>query len=142
MDRDFVLHWKPVTGSQPAAAVFTQRVGEHEYGLLMLVPPELNGAVQGSTLSREVIFVIDTSGSMGGVSIEQAKASLTLALAQLRPQDSFNIIELNSKMRMLFRTPMTANRHTTQRAAEFVRQLEAGGWGYRNASCSASRAIQ
>lgn len=127
MDRDFVLHWKPVTGSQPAAAVFTQRVGDSEYGLLMLVPPELSDAAQESALSRELIFVIDTSGSMGGVSIEQAKASLTLALAQLRTQDSFNIIEFNSKMRMLFREPMTASRHATQKASEFVRTLEAGG---------------
>jgi Ca-activated chloride channel family protein len=127
MDRDFVLHWKPVTGSQPAAAVFTQRVGDDTYGLLMLVPPELSGAAQERTLPREVIFVIDTSGSMGGVSIEQAKASLALALAQLGPRDSFNIIEFNSQMRRLFRTPVPASRHTTQRAAEFVRQLQAGG---------------
>lgn len=127
MDRDFVLRWKPVTGSQPAAAVFTQRVGDSDYGLFMLVPPGLSSAAQESVLSREVIFVIDTSGSMGGASIAQAKASLTLAIAQLRPQDSFNIIEFNSQMRVLFRAPMTAGRHATQKAAEFVRQLQAGG---------------
>ena len=75
----------------------------------------------------DILWVIDTSGSMGGVSIEQAKASLTLALSQLRPQDSFNIIEFNSKMRVLFRAPMIVNRHTIQKAGEFVRQLQAGG---------------
>ena len=127
MDRDFVLHWKPVTGSQPAAAVFTQQLGDDNYGLLMLVPPQLSGVTQARTLSREIIFVIDTSGSMGGVSIEQAKASLALALTQLRPQDRFNIIQFNTEIQMLFRAPVPVSRHATQRAAKFVRQLQAGG---------------
>ena len=127
MDRDFVLNWKPVTGSAPRAAVFTEKIGEEYYGLLMLVPPALATASNEAVLAREMIFVIDTSGSMGGVSIIQARESLTMALAQLRPQDRFNIIEFNSNYQMLFRDSVPASRHYLQKAGEFVRLLSASG---------------
>ncbi len=127
MDRDFVLQWKPVTGSQPTAAVFTQKVGDSYYGLLMLVPPELAVNSGKGVIPREIVFVVDTSGSMGGVSIEQARHALKLALTRLRPQDSFNIIEFNSRYTQLFKTAVPANRHYVQRATEFVRLLSAGG---------------
>ena len=127
MDRDFVLRWTPVTGSAPSAAVFTEQVDGDYYGLLMLVPPALADSSQDAVLARETIFVIDTSGSMGGVSIAQARQSLTLALGYLRPQDRFNIIEFNSNYRRLFREPVPATRHYLQKAGEFVRQLSAGG---------------
>jgi len=127
MNRDFVLGWRPVTGSAPSAAVFTERAGGEQYGLLMLVPPELASLSKEEVLAREMIFVIDTSGSMGGESIAQARESLAMALAQLRPQDSFNIIEFNSDFRALYRTPVPATRHYIQSAGEFVRQLSANG---------------
>lgn len=127
MDRDFVLQWKPVTGSEPTAALFTQKVGDSEYGLLMLIPPELAPKSGDNIFPREITFVIDTSGSMGGVSIEQARQSLKAALTQLRPQDTFNLIEFNSQYRRLFRAPVPASRHYIEKAAEFVRLLSAGG---------------
>lgn len=124
MDRDFVLRWTPVTGSRPRAALFSEQVGDEYFGLLMMVPPVL-----GNTAAppREIIFVIDTSGSMGGVSIEQARASVARALQALRPEDHFNIIEFNSVHRSLYKTSVPASRHHVQRAREFVRQLQASG---------------
>lgn len=125
MDRDFVLNWRPVSGSSPQAALFTERVGEDYYGLLMLVPPTTQRIAEHVT--REMILVVDTSGSMGGVSIEQARASVARALQQLRPQDRFNIIEFDSDFRKLYRNAMPATAHHIQQAQEFVRQLDASG---------------
>ena len=125
MDRDFVLDWQPVTGAAPQAALFTEQVGAEHFGLLMVVPPTAGRGVRA--VPREIIFVVDTSGSMGGVSIEQARASVARTLQQLRPQDHFNIIEFNSTHRALYRTPMPATRHHLQRAQEFVRMLHASG---------------
>jgi Ca-activated chloride channel family protein len=127
MDRDFVLRWKPVTGRAPTAAIFTEKVEGENYGLLMLLPPDLTPSPEEDVLAREMVFVIDTSGSMGGESIEQARQSLLMALAQLRPQDSFNIIEFNSQHRSVFRHSQPANRHYLQKAGEFVRTLSANG---------------
>jgi Ca-activated chloride channel family protein len=130
MDRDFLLRWVPVVGAEPQAAVFTEKVGGDHYALLMIVPPRVAGsghADPGDALFREVVFVVDTSGSMGGTSIEQARASLDLALRQLRPGDYFNVIAFNSTSRALHREPVPANRHHVASAREFVRQLQATG---------------
>jgi Ca-activated chloride channel family protein len=64
---------------------------------------------------------------MGGISIEQARASVSAALGKLRPVDRFNIIEFDSNYRALYRSPVPATRHHVQRAQEFVRQLNASG---------------
>jgi Ca-activated chloride channel family protein len=125
MDRDFELRWRPLTGSAPTAALFTeQRSGEY-FGLAMVLPPAADQAAPAQP--REMIFVVDTSGSMGGVPIEQARAAVGRALLQLRPEDRFNIIEFNSGYRRLYREPVPASRHHVQRAREFVRQLQASG---------------
>jgi Ca-activated chloride channel family protein len=124
MHRDFVLQWEPQVGSEPQAALFYEQVGGEDYALLMVLPPQPG---PGRSLSRELIFVIDSSGSMGGSSINQARASLAFALQQLTPLDRFNIIEFNSSARPLFRDAVDANDHNLARAREFVRHLSAGG---------------
>ncbi len=125
MNRDFVLNWQPVTGAAPVAAFFTEQVGDEHYGLLMVLPPAAPRTSE--IVTRELVFVVDTSGSMGGVSIEQARASVSRALQQLRPHDRFNIIAFNTSHRSLYRKSMPATRHHLQRAQEFVRQLSASG---------------
>jgi Ca-activated chloride channel family protein len=125
MDRDFVLNWQPVSGSAPTAALFTEEVEGEYFGLLMVLPPAAQRAQ--APPAREIIFVVDTSGSMGGVAIAQARDSVSRALQELRPEDRFNIIEFNSSHRSLYRRPMPATHHHVQQAREFVRLLQANG---------------
>jgi Ca-activated chloride channel family protein len=124
MDRDFLLRWRPQAGSEPRAAIFRERLGGEDYALLMLLPPT---GRQVEVLPRELVFVIDTSGSMGGSSIVQARASLQFALGQLKPGDYFNIVEFNNSARALFPAALAASGHNVARAREFVRHLDAGG---------------
>ncbi len=125
MDRDFVLTWQPVSGAAPTAALFSEKVGEEYFGLLMVLPPAAERAAPAPP--RELVFVVDTSGSMGGTAIAQARDSVSRALRELRPEDRFNIIEFNSTHRALYRRPVPATRHHVQRAQEFVRLLQATG---------------
>jgi Ca-activated chloride channel family protein len=125
MDRDFVLNWQPVSGSAPTAALFTEEVAGEYFGLLMVLPPAAERAQ--APPAREILFVVDTSGSMGGVAIAQARDSVSRALQELRPEDRFNIIEFNSNYRSLYRRPMPATHHHVQQAREFVRLLQASG---------------
>jgi Ca-activated chloride channel family protein len=125
MDRDFVLNWRPVSGRAPTAALFTEQVDGDYFGLLMVVPPA--AATSGAELAREIVIVVDTSGSMGGVSISQARESVAAALRQLQPSDAFNVIEFNSDYRALFRVPVQASPRHVQDALDFVRGLEADG---------------
>jgi len=120
-DRDFELLWKPDVKYQPKAAFFT----EQEYGLLMVMPPELKNPL--AETAREIIFIIDTSGSMGGASIRQAREALVMGIEMLKPHDSFNIIEFNSSSSVLFNMPQQATRQNKQAALAFVRSLQSGG---------------
>ncbi len=123
-DRDFELIWKPEPDAQPRAAFFNEQKGGDHYALIMMLPPEQN---KGAVLSREVIYVIDTSGSMSGTSIVQAKAALELALAELKPGDRFNIIQFNSYTEQLFRFPQPVTHHSLREARNYVRTLQAQG---------------
>jgi len=126
-DRDFVLDWRPRVGSEPGAAVFTEAVDGTTYALLMVMPPSVPPAERPRPLPREAIFVVDTSGSMGGPSIEQAKAALQLALERLRPEDSFNIIRFDSRTDALFQQSLPAGPRALEMAKLFVGSLQAGG---------------
>ena len=81
----------------------------------------------GPAPAREVTFVVDTSGSMAGGSIEQAKESLVRALDRLRPKDSVNLIRFASETRTLFPKPMPATAETVEAVRRAVLALEAEG---------------
>ena len=125
-DRDFELVWELVPGAAPTAALFTETVGSETFALLMLTPPA-PAARDIVRVPRETIFVVDTSGSMEGASIEQAKAAADLALLRLGTGDSFNVIEFNTYSRSLFGAAEPATPANVAHAREWVRQLRARG---------------
>lgn len=124
-NRDFALSWVPEVGTAPGAALFVQRGSDRHYALLMVVPAA-SGAGD-ARMAREVTFVIDTSGSMAGTSIVQAKQALLLALDRLQGGDRFNVIEFNSHARPLFAAPLPVDRSTLANARAFVNGLRANG---------------
>jgi Ca-activated chloride channel family protein len=125
-DRDFELVWEPIPGRSPMAALFTEEKGTEVFALLMVMPPgKLN---HGSPrVPRETIFVVDTSGSMAGASIEQAKAALDLALARLTPADTFNVIQFNSFTSSVFPATQPATPANLTLARQYVAALRAQG---------------
>ncbi|MEM7207751.1 MAG: marine proteobacterial sortase target protein [Pseudomonadota bacterium] len=125
MDRDFRLRWATTPSNRPQAALFTEDTGAEKYALAMILPPEIEAC--GHILARNLIFVIDTSGSMQGTSIEQAKSSLSLALDRLNARDTFNIIEFDSTYSMLNPVPMHATARNIDLAKDFVAKLQADG---------------
>lgn len=124
-DRDLELAWTPVVGAEPGAAVFTERKDGLTHALVMVLPPSV--AASGPDLPREATFIVDTSGSMSGVSIVQAKDATLFALSRLKPGDRFNVIEFNSRTRSLFGAPMPVDTTTIDAARAFVGALKAEG---------------
>ena len=105
---------------------FSETVNGEPYYLLMVVPPESDTAAN-IAMPREMIFVIDTSGSMHGVSLQQAKTALQRALQGLRPGDRFNVVEFNSYTSPLFPVSAAADAVNVSVAQNFVRQLKSNG---------------
>jgi Ca-activated chloride channel family protein len=125
-DRDFELTWKPAAEKKPCVGLFRQHVGDADYLLAFVTPPTLEQAAQ-KPLPREVVFVIDNSGSMGGTSIIQAKASLLYALGRLQPTDRFNVIRFDDTMDVLFAASVPADAEHVGQATSFVSALQARG---------------
>ncbi len=122
--RDFELIWAPRAQDAPQAAWFTDEKEGRHYGVLMVLPPAASPRLR---LPRETVFVLDTSGSMSGASIRQAKEALLLALERLQPEDRFEVIEFNSCAQALFGGPRDATRDNVRRATRWVASLEARG---------------
>jgi Ca-activated chloride channel homolog len=125
-DRDFELTWKPAAEKAPSVGLFREHVGDADYLLAFVTPPGAEQATQ-KPLPREVVFVIDNSGSMGGTSIVQAKASLTYALSRLQPNDRFNVIRFDDTMDVLFPNAVPADAAHVGEATSFVSALQARG---------------
>jgi Ca-activated chloride channel family protein len=129
LGQDFVLKWNLAQGNVPKAAFFEQSgikktESDYQYGLLMLVPPK---ASKAHTINKEVVYIIDTSGSMGGVAIRQAKQSLITALDLLSPEDTFNVIAFNDSTESLFISVEHASTMKIEQAKYWVSNLNAGG---------------
>jgi len=125
LDRDFILEWFEFVDAVPKVQAWRQTVAGDEYLLATLMPPRDENLIPDQ--ARELILVIDTSGSMAGASIEAAQATLLDALTGLGPNDSFNIIEFNSNYSSLFNVPQTATQNNLSKARTFTNRLRADG---------------
>src|SRR3989454_615279 len=125
-DRDFELVWQPAAAATPTATLLTENKRGEVFALLMVMPPA-PPALDGLRRPREVVFVIDNSGSMHGASIDQAKAALRLALGRLRPTDTFNVIRFNHTMDALFPQAQPATSPNLNAADRYAPRLRADG---------------
>ena len=123
-DRDFELSWTPSLRSSPAISLTSFNDGESVFAQLMLVPPLADSI---TPQAREVVLIIDTSGSMQGASMTQAKTALLHALDSLGPDDYFNLLQFNSSTERLFEQSVPLTPNSLQTARSFIQRLEANG---------------
>jgi Ca-activated chloride channel family protein len=94
LNRDFVLKWKLVGERMTSSVVLYRKAGENgagleeAYGMLSLVPPAFTGA---RTAPRDVVFLVDRSGSMMGDKMAYATRACSMLLSTLGPDDRFAI---------------------------------------------------
>lgn len=124
-NRDFELSWTPAAGAAPSVGLFREKVAGEDYLLAFVTPPALQQAEDKRP--RDVVFVIDNSGSMGGASMDQAKSSLLYALGRLSPADRFNVVRFDDTLTALFPDVVPADSEHLGRARSFVSGLEAAG---------------
>jgi Ca-activated chloride channel family protein len=123
-NKDFVLYY---TVSQEAFGLnlLSYKAGSYEDGFfLLLVAPDVEVA-EREVVAKDMIFVLDTSGSMEGEKMEQAKDALEFVLDHLNPEDRFNVVSFSTGVRSYAsRLRAAEERGEAQR---FVRNLEAAG---------------
>jgi len=123
-NKDFILKFD-VAGKKISDAVMTHRGAQGGFFTLILQPPERVTAAD--VTPKELVFVIDTSGSMSGFPIEKAKETMKLALDNLYPEDTFNLITFSGDTHVLFPQPVPATRENLQRAQSFLASRQGSG---------------
>ena len=103
----------------------SRSVGRKGAFLALLVPPLIEGKTGES--DRDIVFLLDTSGSMGAEYLEIAKSSLVLCLERLRPGDRLNVLTVGTRVGRLSERLVPANEGNIKRAAGFVNSAETGG---------------
>ncbi len=124
-DTDFELYFAPEKGDVGLSLLTQRRPGEDGYFLLLATP-----AVETQTaknLPKDVAFVLDTSGSMAGAKLAQAKKALLFCIASLNPGDRFELIRFSTETEPLFHALVEASQPNRERAAAFVNDLQAAG---------------
>lgn len=114
----------PLAQGLVGLSVITHRPpGEDGYFMLLLAP----GATPTVTLRRDIVAVLDVSGSMSGEKLAQAKSALGQLLGSLRPGDRFRLIAFESGVRRFATEWTTLTPENRRRAVDWVRALETGG---------------
>jgi Ca-activated chloride channel homolog len=123
-NKDFILRYD-VAGKKIDDALLTHRGSNGGFFSLILQPPERVTAED--VTPKELVFVLDTSGSMSGFPIEKAKETMKLALDNLYPADTFNLITFAGDTRILFPEPVPATPRNRQKAQDFLARTSGEG---------------
>jgi Ca-activated chloride channel family protein len=130
LDRDLVVRWAaraPKVGvacdtGRPA----TGAAAEHAYALMTLVPPAPDAA-EAKARKRDLILLIDTSGSMGGEPIAHVKKVCAALIDSLGDDDRLELIEFSTAARRFKKGAIAATREHRAAAKKWLMSLEAGG---------------
>lgn len=125
-NRDFTLDFR-VAGATLKSNLLTYVDPESQQGYftLMLYPPNVTDGL--SRQNMEMVFVIDASGSMTGVPLEQAKDAVRAALDRLQEGDTFQIIRFSDNASQFGRVPVPATKQNRELARQYLRNLNGGG---------------
>ncbi|HEX8283425.1 MAG TPA: VIT domain-containing protein [Pyrinomonadaceae bacterium] len=123
-NKDFTLKYD-VAGGRVEDALLTHASTRGRFFTLILQPPERVAPAQ--VVPKELVFVLDTSGSMSGFPLEKAKETMALALGGLNPQDTFNLITFSGDTSILFPAPVPATPANLAAARKFLDSRAGGG---------------
>lgn len=123
-NKDFVLAYRPA-GARPRAHALVERERGEEFAMLFIQPPVSVAA--DFVRPREVVFLLDKSGSMMGPPIEAAKALVVRALEQLGPEDTFQIVAFDGAAYAMSDKPLPSSPENVARARSWLSRLSGGG---------------
>ncbi|MBZ5548698.1 MAG: VWA domain-containing protein [Acidobacteriia bacterium] len=129
-NKDFILKYE-VAGEQISDAVLSQaapangKLGAGGYFTLILQPPAR--VAESDITPKELVFVLDTSGSMWGFPLEKAKDLISHALDELYPGDTFNIITFSGDTHILFPEPVFPTAENIRKAKALLSTRTSGG---------------
>lgn len=123
-NKDFILRYA-VAAPRIQDTVLTHAGSRGGYFMMVLQPPARVAPAEATP--KEIVFVLDTSGSMMGFPIEKAKESMQMAIDGLNPRDRFNLITFAGDTHVLFPAPVPASAENIRKAQEFLASRRGSG---------------
>jgi len=123
-NKDFVLSYL-VAGDEVKSGVLAHKDGKEGSVLVLMIPPKRVKPEQ--IAPKEMIFVIDCSGSQMGWPLAKAKEAMRYFIEHMNPEDTFNVIDFNVGVRMLFPEPKKNSADNRMKALRYLESLEARG---------------
>lgn len=124
-DRDLTVYYS-TSAEDVGMSLLTYRSGEQDGYFMLLAAPRV-AVPQERVLPKQVVFVLDRTGSMAGEKIVQARKSLLYCLNSLHEQDKFDVITFNESPDVLTRRLESATAENIGKAKRFVQDIEASG---------------
>ncbi|OIO31113.1 MAG: hypothetical protein AUJ18_06825 [Candidatus Hydrogenedentes bacterium CG1_02_42_14] len=123
-NRDFVLTWK-IPVDQTRTMIWRGEETENEIPFMFIAYPKLQTRAENKP--REIIFILDSSGSMSGSKFDAAKKALKGLLRGLSPNDKFRLIEFDDSFTELSNSALPFNQHSLDKADAWIDSLQADG---------------
>ncbi len=121
-DTDFALYFAPEK-DELGVNLLAHKTGGDDGYFLLLASPGLD-ASDKQVMPKDVAFVLDTSGSMAGKKLEQAKKALRFCVENLNANDRFEIIRFSTEVEPLFDKLVTASESNREKANDFIKDLK------------------
>ncbi|MCU0784373.1 MAG: VIT and VWA domain-containing protein [Verrucomicrobia bacterium] len=121
-DTDFALFFAPEK-DELGVNLVAHKTSGHDGYFMLLVSPGLETKRQ-NIVPKDVAFVLDTSGSMAGKKLEQAKKALQFCVENLNDEDRFEIIRFSTEVEPLFDKLVRANESNRDKANDFIKELK------------------
>ncbi len=136
LDRDFVLSWKLAAADLTSNGLVTEKTVsikevDFQYGMVSINPPALEQA-SSKVVARDVVFLLDRSGSMNGLKMTSAARALIILLNTLRPDDRFAICAFDNTFEWLEDSGrqhkfFPASLKAIERGVSYLRSIDARG---------------
>ena len=124
-DNDFVLYYAPEKSELGVNLLASRSSGEDGY-FLLLASPGMD-VKESQVVAKDVVFVLDTSGSMAGKKLEQAKKALAFCVENLNDNDRFELLRFSTEVEPLFDNLVEATSQNRDKAGRFIKDLRANG---------------
>jgi Ca-activated chloride channel family protein len=130
LDRDVVVRWAvakrdvglAVQVARPVAGVAN---GRNAYALLSIVPPAPDAG--HASVPRDLIVLLDTSGSMAGGPLEQGKRVVAALIDSLSEYDRLEVVEFSNRANRYSRSPLPGTKREKEKAIHWVMSRQASG---------------
>lgn len=124
-NKDFIFRYD-VAGAKPEYAVLTHATASGDGYFMLMIQPKAEFKIAEIT-PRELVFVIDRSGSMSGFPIEKVKEAMKMCIENMHPDDYFQVISFSYSAERFAPSPVPNTPENVKKAIAYIESLDGSG---------------